>query len=192
MSQKTQPLLNLIENFRPDGEQEIVDRELLLKFAHDEINLTRESEAHFTASAFVINQTHDKVLAIYHVIYQSWAWMGGHADSNADLLQVAEQEAREESGLTKLKLLKPAPISIESVAVAPHMRRGKYVPAHAHLNATFLFEADETDELQHELIATDGVRWMPFDELVSEAKLHDPYVVPIYEKIISRIEKEDK
>ncbi|MCU5753365.1 NUDIX domain-containing protein [Lactococcus lactis] len=65
--------------------------------------MNRSSIAHFTASAFVLNESHDKILGIYHKIYQSWGWVGGHADGNADLLAVAVKEVQEETGLQTFK-----------------------------------------------------------------------------------------
>ena len=32
---------------------------------------------------------------IYHKIYKSWAWTGGHADGDSNLLHVAIKEAKE-------------------------------------------------------------------------------------------------
>ena len=69
-------LQDLLANFEPRGEQEVADLKFLNEFAKDPRNLTRDSIAHFTASAFVINWTHDKVLAIFQNIYQSGGWMG--------------------------------------------------------------------------------------------------------------------
>ncbi len=79
------------------------DFKVFQDFAADEKNLNRSSIAHFTASAFVLNESHDKILGIYHKIYQSWGWVGGHADGNADLLAVAVKEVQEETGLRFFK-----------------------------------------------------------------------------------------
>ena len=56
--------------------------------------------AHMTASSWIVNEDYTKVLMIYHNIYNSWAWTGGHADGDEDLLHVAVKEAREETGLS--------------------------------------------------------------------------------------------
>mgnify|MGYP002237558723 CR=1 FL=1 len=52
-----------------------------------------------TASAWVVNKDRSKVLMIYHNIYNSWSWLGGHADGETDLLAVAIREVREEAAL---------------------------------------------------------------------------------------------
>ena len=181
-------LQDILANFKPRGEQETADLKVFNEFADDIRNLTRDSIAHFTASAFVINRNHDKVLAIFHNIYQSWGWMGGHADGDADLLAVAEKEVREESGISNLKLLSPAPISIENIPIQAHVhRKHGYVPVHIHLNVTFLFEADENDEIEQNPAENSGVEWIKFNELVEKST--EDHMKSIYKKIIARIKE---
>ncbi len=185
---ETNELKILLKNFVPQGEQEHSDLRIFREFAEDSRNLTRDSVAHFTASAFVLNKKHDKLLAIFHKIYQSWGWLGGHSDGNADLLAVALKEVREESGLSQLKVLEPAPISLEAITVPAHVHRTHgYVSAHLHLNVTFLFEADENETLHKNEAETGGIAWVPLNEFV--AKSNEAEMTPIYEKIISRIEQ---
>ena len=182
----TQILIDLLTNFVPGNDQEVVDRELFLKRAKDPVNLTRDSEAHFTASGFVLNQNHTQVLGIFHNIYQSWGWMGGHADGDADLLRVAEKEAEEESGVSHLRLLHPAPISIESIPVATHIRRSQPVAEQTHLNVTFLFEADDTVDIRIKPEENSGVKWIPLNQFVASSL--EPHMQVIYQKIIDRIQ----
>lgn len=61
--------------------------------------LTRQNEMfHFTTSAWVVNPSKTKVLMVYHNIFDSWAWIGGHADGNLNLLEVVKKEILEETG----------------------------------------------------------------------------------------------
>ena len=55
--------------------------------------------AHLTASSWVVSPDRKQVLLIYHNLYRSWAWMGGHADGDRDLCRVALRETREELGI---------------------------------------------------------------------------------------------
>ena len=89
-----------IENYVPYNEQEEKDKQTILKFINtfDDV-LTRNNEfGHFTASSWCVNKEKTKVLMIYHNIYKSWAWTGGHADGEKDLLKVAIKELKEETG----------------------------------------------------------------------------------------------
>ena len=64
---------------------------------------------------------------VFHNIYRSWSWMGGHADGDRDLLAVARREVMEESGVKALRLLSPEIFSLEILTVDGHIKRGKYV-----------------------------------------------------------------
>ena len=91
-----------IEKYRPCCEQEARDKAVILSFIDSAPDAFERSNliAHMTASAWVVNPARDKVLMVYHKIYDSWSWTGGHADGERDLLPVALREVREETGLT--------------------------------------------------------------------------------------------
>ena len=80
-----------IRSYRAYNEQEERDKELILHCMESEKDIfTRENRlAHMTASAWIVNEDHTKVLMAYHNIYHSWSWLGGHADGETDLLKVA-------------------------------------------------------------------------------------------------------
>lgn len=96
-----QEIIEEIMAYEPFTEQEAADKKLFLdKLQFQENLLTRENtDYHFSSSAWVINPTYDKVLMVYHNIYQSYSWTGGHADGCADLLFVAKKELEEETGI---------------------------------------------------------------------------------------------
>ena len=108
-------LKEMIVQYIPYNEQEEKDKSFMLEFMDKyEDVLTRNNRvAHFTASNWIVNKEHTKAIMIYHNLYKSWAWTGGHADGDADLLHVARKEAEEESGLNNLKLLHDGLFSLE-------------------------------------------------------------------------------
>ncbi len=179
--------IEALKNYSPYNNQEKDDVELIIKA--EEIFgdiLTRENKfCHLTASAFIINKQHTKVLCIFHNIYKSWSWVGGHADGDDDMLYVAQKEAREETSLDKFKVLSKHPISVEILPVKSHVRKGVYVSAHQHLNLTYLFEADEQDEIHILEDENSNIGWLTFDELIEETD--EPHMVPVYKKIIEKI-----
>ena len=80
--------------------------------------LTRSNElVHMTSSAFNINKNRHKTLMIHHNIYNSWAWTGGHADGEEDLLKVALKEAREETGVINLRPILEDIFSLDLIPV---------------------------------------------------------------------------
>lgn len=94
-----------IEKYIPKNEQEKADKSLMLEFidTFDDVLTRKNRMGHFTASSWIVNKQRTKVLMIYHNIYDSWAWTGGHCDGDSDLLHVALKEVEEETGLKTLK-----------------------------------------------------------------------------------------
>ena len=177
-----------IENYKPYNEQEENDKKIMLDYMEKFDNLlTRENEiAHFTASSWVVNKERTKVLMIYHNIYNSWAWTGGHADGDTDLLYTAIRELSEETGIENIKVIKNDIFSLESICVNGHIKRGKYVSSHLHFNLTFLLEVDEKETLRIKEDENSGVKWIPIEEInkyCSEQWIKDKIYPKIKEKL---------
>lgn len=180
-----------IEKFNPYNEQEEVEKRIMLKYIDDFDNvLTRQNEyGHFTSSAFILNKERTKILMIYHKIYNSWAWTGGHSDGDSDLLYVAMKEAKEETGITNVKPIKDDIYSLEIINVNGHEKRGKYVESHVHLNVTYLLEADENEEIRIKEDENSGVKWIPIDEITKYSS--EPWICSrVYQKIIDKMKKD--
>ena len=109
----------------------------------------------------MVNADGTRVLMAHHNIYKVWAWTGGHADGEGDLLSVALREAREETGVEHIRPLSPAIASLDILPVWGHVKRGKWVPSHQHLNVSYLLVADERDALQIREGENSRVGWLP-------------------------------
>lgn len=157
-----------IRNYNPFNEQEKQDKKVALDYITTFPNiLTRENEfAHMTASSWIVNKDRTKVLMIFHNIYQSWAWTGGHADGEDNLRNVAIRETMEETGIKNIKPLQEDIFSLELLCVDGHVKRGKYVSSHIHINVTYLLEADESEALAIKEDENSGVRWIDIDDAV--------------------------
>ena len=152
-------LVNQLEQYQPWNAQEEQDLQKLLRLLRQGDDLfTRNAPAHFTASAWVVSPDRKQVLMAYHNQYDSWAWLGGHADGDRDLLAVALREVEEESGLTARPVSQEI-FSVETLAVAGHEKHGVYVPSHLHLNVTFLLEADPAAPLRCKPDENSQVGW---------------------------------
>ena len=113
-----------IKNYVPYNEQEKKDKELILNAISNYNNiLDREcSIAHITSSGYIVNKSRTKVLMIYHKLYNSWAWTGGHADGDCDLLHVAIKEAKEETGLTNVTAVTNDILGLDVLNVNGHIK----------------------------------------------------------------------
>ncbi len=179
-----------IRNYRPYNEQEAADKDMILAFLDknpDAFYRTNRT-AHMTASAWVVNPARDKVLMVYHKIYDSWSWTGGHADGEEDLAAVALREVREETGVASARLLSEDIFSLESLTVDGHEKHGAYVPSHLHLNVTYLLEADDRDPLTACEEENSGVRWFTLDGAL-EASSEPWFVSRIYRKLNEKLKR---
>lgn len=176
-----------IRAYRPQNEQEATDQRIILEYidAAPDTVLTRQNEyAHLTSSGFVVNADATQVLMAHHNIYRVWAWTGGHADGDGDLLSVALREAQEETGVSHIRPLSSDIASLDILPVWGHVKRGKYVASHQHLNVTYLLIADETDSLTVREGENTRVGWLPADKLLTYT--NEWQMDEVYTKLLAR------
>ena len=181
-------LLDALNRFRPCNEQEETDKNQILSLLSGGQDLyTRDNPvAHLTASSWVVSPDRKQALLVYHNLYRSWAWMGGHTDGDRDLCRVALRETREESGLQDLTLVSPDIFSLESLTVDGHEKRGKFVSSHLHLNVTYLLEADPRQPIRVKPDENSGVAWFPVEEVAG--KVSEPWMMQrIYSKLMKKV-----
>ena len=181
-------LTQQLTQYRPWNEQEEADRrELLRRLESSEDPYTRSNAAaHLTASAWVVSPDRQQVLMAYHNLYDSWAWLGGHADGERDLLAVALREVREESGLTDVRPITEDIYSLEILSVDGHEKHGRYVSSHLHLNVTYLLEADPAAHIRPKLDENSRVGWFTPEGAVAASR--EPwYRERIYKKLNEKL-----
>lgn len=186
-------ILEQVAAYTPFNEQEQADRTVLLSLLESGQELFSRANpiAHMTASAWVVNAARTRALMAYHNIYGSWSWLGGHADGETDLLAVALREVREESGVLHVAPVTDAIFSLEILTVDGHIKRGRYVSSHLHLNMTYLLEADEADVLTVCAGENSGVRWFLLDEAVA-ASTEPWFQAHVYGKLNDKLRKMQK
>ena len=177
-----------IAAYQPWNEQEERDQAVLLDFLdrYPDAFLRSNLLEHMTASAWVVNPRRNKVLLVYHKLYDSWSWTGGHADGETDLLAVALREVREETGVQKVRPVSPEIYSLEVLTVDGHEKHGAYVPSHLHMNVTYLLEADESESLRICEAENSGVRWFGLEEAL-DASTEPWFVERIYKKLNGKL-----
>ena len=181
-------LRDQILSYLPWNEQEERDKQELLTWLDSGIDIysRRCNAAHLTASAWVVSPDRRQVLMAYHNLYDSWAWLGGHADGDHDLLAVALREVREESGLTKVRAVSPDIYSLEILTVDGHEKHGKYVSSHLHLNVTFLVEADPAEAVRCKPDENSRVGWFTPEGAV-EASSEPWFRQRVYRKLNEKL-----
>lgn len=182
---ETSFLTDKIKTLIPLNEQEAADKESFLFFLNTfkENIWTRENPiGHLTASCWIINKEKTKALMAFHLIFKSFAWLGGHADGKKDLLKVALKEAEEESGIKTFRPLSRHIADISVLEVPSHVKKGKNIPAHLHFNVTYMLEADETSRLRIKEDENRALRWIPFDNI--DEFVSEEHMKPVYHRLI--------
>lgn len=177
-----------MKNYIPFNEEEESIKNYTLKWidTFDDV-LTRENEfGHFASSAFVVNKERTKMLVVYHNIYDAWIFPGGHADGEENLLSVAVREVEEETGL-KTKVLDDSIFAISASPIIGHIKRGKYVPAHTHLDVVYLLEANDKEMLVFREDESKGVKWITFEEAIGDNIVD--FIRPVHKRLIEKLNK---
>ena len=190
MGMNRQELMETIKAYQPFNEQEEMDKALIQNWIETQENaFSRDNTvAHMTASAWVVNKDRSKVLMVYHNIYHSWSWLGGHADGETDLLAVAIREVKEEAGISSVRPVSEEIFSLESLTVDGHVKRGSYVSSHLHLNVTYLLEADSEEHVSVKEDENSGVAWFSPEEALKKST--EPWFVErVYGKLVEKMKK---
>lgn len=183
-------LTDALAAYTPSDEAErlAVPRLLAGLSASPETVFTRNNtQEHFTASAWIVNPSRDKILMVFHNLFRAWSWTGGHADGETDLLAVAIREASEESGLTRLTPVTEDIFSVEVLHIPPHEKHGRPVAPHVHLNCTYLLEADDTEPLRVKPDENSAVAWFPTEAGIAAST--EPEMQVIYCKLAAKAER---
>lgn len=182
-------IYNEIISYQPTCAQERQDQSVMLEYISMFDNITTRDNhfAHLSASPWIVNKDFTKVLMIYHNIYDSWGWCGGHLDGEINMLEVALREGCEETGLTHLKPILHDILAIDILPVPPHVKRGAFVSAHVHLNVTYLCIADEDAPLKIKPDENSGVKWIALEEINEHVSEEDMKIV--YAKLIEQAKK---
>jgi len=176
-----------IQAYEPFNEQEAFDKKAILTFIdkNPDYLLRTNLIAHFTVSTIVVNETMDKVLFAHHNIYKSWGWLGGHSDGDEDMLHVGLKETEEESGLKNIRPYSKEIFMLDTIYVPNHIKHGRHVSDHLHLNATFLVIGNEQEKPVVNIEENSGVQWFPISTALNVVT--EPRMIPIYKKAFQKI-----
>lgn len=122
----------------------------------------RLQHAHFTGSAWIISPGGEKVLLLHHRKLDKWLQPGGHADGEENIAGVAEREAREETGLSSIRLLRPGLFDLDVHSIPAR----KEEPEHLHYDIRYLFTALPDEPLQQNS-ESKGLAWLSLEEVAA-------------------------
>jgi 8-oxo-dGTP pyrophosphatase MutT (NUDIX family) len=114
---------------------------------------------HITGSAWILDSTGTRALLTHHKKLNIWVQLGGHADGDSNVDQVAYREAIEESGLVGLEFVDRALFDID-IHLIP--ARGLEA-AHYHYDCRFLFQAIDDDYIVSD--ESHDLQWVPLVDM---------------------------
>lgn len=163
---KTEIIL-LLQDYNTNNEFEVKCRDRIIDFIkNNDVYLGKgNSDGHLTGSAWIVNADKSKILLTHHKKLDKWLQLGGHTEENENLLQTALREAMEESGLSNVKVISDYIFDMD-VHLIPSRKNEK---EHFHYDIRFLFEADESEniEISHE---SKDLKWVSIEEISSYSK----------------------
>lgn len=179
-----------LEDYKPFDEQEAADKNQMLKFIEefDDV-LTRDNTfGHFSASAFVLNESRTKTLVLHHNIFDGKIYPGGHADGEYNLLEVAKREVQEETALEVTPLYDGNIFAIQTLPIKGHVKKGKYLSSHLHMDFVYLFTCKDSDMDKIRILESENseVKWIDL-KTIDDENLVD-FILPIFKKIYKRLE----
>jgi 8-oxo-dGTP pyrophosphatase MutT (NUDIX family) len=186
------PLLDMLARYRAafPAETDVVDRMCALIEAHRDCFERTCRPGHITGAAWILSADRRRCLLTHHRQLDRWLQMGGHADGQWHVDEVALREAREESGLTAFDFvptggaLMPLDVDVHQIP-ARYDHAGQLVEdAHEHHDVRFLLVAHD-----HQKVACSDesheIAWFTPDEI--EALTSEESVLRMLRKTLDLI-----
>ncbi len=164
-----QQVLDLLNQYIESEPENRYSKALLIEFAQQYKDCCERTLlfGHFTGSCWLVSKDGLRVLLTHHKKLGRWLQLGGHADGDSNLAQVALREAEEESGLTDLA------VEAEIFDLERHTipARGAE-PEHYHHDVRFVVHATGSEEF----VVSDeshALAWRTISELVDDVEAEE-------------------
>jgi 8-oxo-dGTP pyrophosphatase MutT (NUDIX family) len=148
------PLLEMLARYRAafPHEADVVDRISSLVEHHTDCFNRSCRPGHITGAAWIMSADRRRCLLTHHRKLDRWLQLGGHADGQWQVDEVALREAREESGMARFNFL-PIDGTVMPLDVDVHQIPARYddagrlvEDAHEHHDVRFLLIAHAGQE----------------------------------------------
>ena len=154
----------LLAAHEPADAEEAADLERMRAWAETlEQPFSREQpEAHFTASAVVVDEAGERTLLVHHRKSGNWFQPGGHFEpGDATAADAALREAREETGLA-FALARPDLLDVDV----------HWVPWDEHYHLDLRFHLVATGELAPDDVEVDAAEWLTWEDAFARIDEH--------------------
>ncbi len=132
----------------------------LMKVKSNKAFLRESVDAHFTASAWLIDKINKRILLLKHSKLNKWLQAGGHADGIFDLEQVAIKEVKEETNLQNLTLISEGIFDIDIHKIPQR----NTVKDHEHYDVRYAFMVNDSEATKINSESKE-FRWLSIDEI---------------------------
>jgi 8-oxo-dGTP pyrophosphatase MutT (NUDIX family) len=187
-----QSLLYMLARYRDTfpGEAVMVDRICRLVESHADCFDRTCRPGHITGAAWIVSTDRRRSLLTHHRKLDRWLQLGGHADGQWQVEEVALREAREESGLTRFDIvpidgvLMPFDVDVHNIP-ARYDANGELIEdAHEHHDIRFLMIAHSDEDLTVSDESHD-VAWFTPDEVLERTS--EESIVRMLNKALERL-----
>lgn len=172
-----QYLIGLLEDYNPVDHVEKTFKLETLEFIQNNKNCFERTLdiGHITASAWLLNKDHTKALLMHHAKLNRWFQLGGHCDGDADVLNVAVKESREESGINSIEPIFNNIFDID-IHLIPANTKDK---EHFHYDIRFLLAVTSNEELVQNKESKE-LRWI--DKDIENLPTDNPSIIRMFNK----------
>ena len=155
-------LKNDVSHYHPNNELELLFKARFIDLIKKYPDCANRSlkHAHLTGSAWIVNDEASYALMTHHLKLNRWLQLGGHADGDFNIKNVALREVKEESGLASIKIVDSKIFDIDIHKIPER----KNEPAHEHFDIRYLMHADQSEPISknHE---SKEISWIPLNKL---------------------------
>jgi 8-oxo-dGTP pyrophosphatase MutT (NUDIX family) len=163
-------LLELIDEYNhrfPDEKESgITFHEFVKRKSTNSVFSRNNFDGHFTASAFLMNESRTKLLFLTHKKLNRWLQPGGHIDeTDTSILGAALREITEETGLQRsaIELVIIDIFDLDAHIIPDNPIKNE--PAHVHYDVRYLFEVTNESGINVNKSEAEELAWLSLEDV---------------------------